>query len=141
MSEERRDDGREAADARVDVDHHVSHYLCIGCPLGCRLEVEEEAGEIVEIRGQSCKKGEVFARQEHTDPRRVVTTTVAVAGGLWPRLPVKTEGDVPKAAIIDVCRMLHGLRLEAPVTIGQVIAADVLGTGVDVVASRDLPRA
>ena len=93
-------------DPRVDLDDHVSHYLCIGCPLGCRLEVEEEAGEIIEIRGQSCKKGEVFARQEHTDPRRVVTTTVAVAGGLWPRLPVKTEGDVPKAAIIDGGRML-----------------------------------
>jgi CxxC motif-containing protein len=118
----------------------VATYLCIGCPLGCRLEVEEERGEIVEVRGQSCKKGDVFARQEHTDPRRVVTTTVAVKGGLWSRLPVKTQGDVPKAAVVDVCRLLHGITLEAPVTIGQVIAADVLGTGVDVVASRDLPR-
>ena len=140
MSDDRHDDVREADASRVDVDAHVSHYLCIGCPLGCRLEVEEEQGEIVEVRGQSCKKGETFARQEHVDPRRVVTTTVAIEGGLWPRLPVKTQGDVPKGTVVDVCRLLHGLRLEAPVTIGQVIAADVLGTGVDVVASRDLPR-
>jgi len=121
-------------------DTTVSHYLCIGCPLGCRVEVEDRGGEIVEIRGQSCKKGDVFARQEHTDPRRVVTTTVAVRDGLWPRLPVKTQGDVPKAKIVEVCRLLHRLELEAPVTMGQVIVADVLGTGVDVVASRDLPR-
>jgi len=121
-------------------DTTVSHYLCIGCPLGCRVEVEDRSGEIVEIRGQSCKKGDVFARQEHTDPRRVVTTTVAVRDGLWPRLPVKTQGDVPKAKIVEVCRLLHRLELEAPVTMGQVIIADVLGTGVDVVASRDLPR-
>ncbi|MFO8148690.1 MAG: DUF1667 domain-containing protein [Trueperaceae bacterium] len=134
MSDERHDV------AGAEDDAHVSHYLCIGCPLGCRLEVEEEDGEIVEVRGQSCKKGEAFARQEHTDPRRVVTTTVAIEGSLWPRLPVKTEGDVPKDSVIDVCNLLHELRLEAPVTMGQVIAADVLGTGVDVVASRDLPR-
>ena len=118
----------------------TSHYLCIGCPLGCRVEVEDRGGEIVEIRGQSCKKGDVFARQEHTDPRRVVTTTVAIRDGLWPRLPVKTQGDVPKAKIVEVCELLHRLELEAPVTMGQVIVADVLGTGVDVVASRDLPR-
>lgn len=120
-------------------DTIVSHYLCIGCPLGCRLEVEEDDGEVVEVRGQSCKKGDVFARQEHIDPRRVVTTTVAVRGGLWPRLPVKTKGDVPKGDVVDVCRLLHRLELDAPVTIGQVVATDVLGTGIDVVATRDLP--
>lgn len=118
----------------------TSSYLCIGCPLGCRLEVEAREGDVVEVRGASCKVGEKFARQEHVDPRRVVTTTVAVKGGVWVRLPVKTQGDVPKGRIVDICRHLHGLRLEAPVRMGQVIAADVLGTGVDVVASRDMPR-
>jgi CxxC motif-containing protein len=121
-------------------DAHVSHYLCIGCPLGCRLEVEEVAGEIVEVRGQSCKKGDQFARQEHIDPRRVVTTTVAIRGALHPRLPVKTAGDVPKKEVQAVCALLHTLTLEAPVRMGAVIVADVLGTGVDVVASRDLAR-
>jgi len=121
-------------------DANVSHYLCIGCPLGCRLEVEEIAGEIVEVRGQSCKKGDQFARQEHKDPRRVVTTTVAIRGALHPRLPVKTAGDVPKGEVQAVCARLHTLTLEAPVRVGEVILADVLGTGVDVVASRDLPR-
>lgn len=121
-------------------DVSLSHYLCIGCPLGCRLEVEDHGSGQVEVRGQSCKKGEVFGKQEHLDPRRTVTTTVAIRGSFYPRLPVKTRGDVPKGVVADVCRLLHTLRVEAPVTMGQVIAPDVLGTGVDVVASRDLPR-
>jgi len=131
-------DVRDLADVG---DVTLSHYLCIGCPLGCRLEVEDHGHGSVEVRGQSCKKGEVFGRQEHVDPRRVVTTTVAVRGGIYPRLPVKTRGEVPKGVVVELCRLLHTLEFEAPVMLGQVIAPDVLGTGVDVVASRDLPRA
>ncbi len=114
-------------------------YLCIGCPLGCRLELDESQGELLEVRGNSCKKGEEFARQEHVDPRRVVTTTVAITDALWPRLPVKTDGAVPKALVAEVCRALRAVRAHAPVALGEVIVADVLGTGVDVVATRDLP--
>jgi CxxC motif-containing protein len=121
-------------------DVAVSHYLCIGCPLGCRLEVEDHGNGSVEVRGQSCKKGEVFGKQEHLDPRRTVTTTVAIRGSFYPRLPVKTKGDVPKSLVTEVCLLLHTLTVEAPVTMGQTIASDVLGTGIDVVASRDLPR-
>lgn len=116
-------------------------YLCIGCPLGCRLEVDEAGGDIVEVRGFSCRLGKEFATQEHTDPRRLVTTTVAVDGARWPRLPVKTTGTVPKGLVRDVCRTLSLVRVSAPVRLGDVVAADVLGTGVDVVATRDLPAA
>lgn len=115
-------------------------YLCIGCPLGCRLEVDEGAdGDIVEVRGFSCRKGRTFAVQEHTDPRRLVTTTVAVAGARWPRLPVRTVDAVPKGLVLDVCRVLSAVHLHAPVALGDVVVADVCGTGIDVVATRDLP--
>jgi CxxC motif-containing protein len=115
-------------------------YLCIGCPLGCRLEVDEGSdGDIVEVRGFSCRKGRTFAVQEHTDPRRLVTTTVAVDGGRWPRLPVRTVEAVPKDLVRDVCRALATVHLHAPVAIGDVVLADVCGTGIDVVATRDLP--
>ena len=117
-------------------------YLCIGCPLGCRLEVDEAAdGEIVEIRGFSCNRGEEYAAQEHRDPRRVVTTTVAVDGGIYPRLPVKTTVAVPKAMIVEVCRRLRNVAVAAPVPMGAVIVPDVLGTGADVVATRPMPSA
>jgi len=120
-------------------------YLCIGCPLGCRLEVDtiDDAGgdEIVEIRGFSCRKGKDFARQEHVDPRRDVSTTVSIRGGVWPRLPVKTSDSVPKYLVRDVCRELWQITVDAPVEIGQVILTDVLGTSVDIIATRPMPTA
>ena len=116
----------------------TSHYLCINCPLGCRLEVDANGDDIIEVRGNACKRGLEFARQEHTDPRRMVTTTVAIRGAEVRRLPVATASAVPKHAVGDVCRALHALELHAPVAIGDVVLADVLGTGVDVVATRTL---
>lgn len=117
----------------------ISHYLCIGCPLGCRLEVEEdERDTIVEVRGWSCKKGERYGRQEHTDPRRMVTTTVGIEGASLARLPVKTSRPVPKDQVREVCRLLRTLHVAAPVRMGDVVLADIAGSGADVVATRDL---
>ena len=119
----------------------ITHYLCIGCPLGCRLEVEEEDGAIVEVRGFSCKLGKEYAEREHTDPRRMVSSTVRVANGLWARLPVKTNRPVPKDKVRAVCRALRQVNIAAPVVIGDVIVTNVLDTGADVVAARDMPAA
>jgi CxxC motif-containing protein len=114
--------------------------LCIGCPLGCRLEVDEDShGDIVEVRGSSCRKGDRYAEQEHTDPRRAVTTTVAITGGLWPRLPVKTDGEIPKDLVRLACDELRRIRLRAPVGMGDVVVEDLLHTGCSVVASRSMP--
>ncbi len=115
----------------------LATYLCIECPLGCRLEVEEH-DDGLEVRGFSCKRGDQYARQEHADPRRTVTTTVAISGARWPRLPVRTTRAVPKPRARDVCRALRAVHVNAPVALGQVIVRDVLGLGVDVVATRDL---
>ncbi len=119
----------------------IYHYLCIECPLGCRIEVEEDAdGNIVDVRGYACNKGKTFAEREHTDPRRMVTTTVAVHGGLWPRLPVRTTTAVPKDRVWAVVELLRPVSVESPVRMGEVVFADIAGTGVDVVASRDMPE-
>ena len=117
----------------------ITHYLCIGCPLGCRLEVEEEDGAIVEVRGFACKRGKEYAEREHVDPRRMVSSTVRVANGLWARLPVKTDRPVPKDQVRAVCRTLRQVSILAPVSMGDVIVANVLGTGADIVAARDMP--
>ncbi len=79
-------------------------------------------------------------RQEHIEPLRLVTTTVPVEGGRWPRLPVKTTGEIPKALVLDACAVLAGTAIRAPVVLGEVIVEDLLGTGCDVVATRDMPR-
>lgn len=118
---------------------NVTTYLCISCPLGCRLEVEEEAGAIVEIRGFDCKRGKEYAEQEHTDPRRMISTTVRVMNGLWARLPVKTNVTVPKNRVKAICQTLRQVSVEAPIKIGDVIVTDILGTGADIVATRNMP--
>ena len=124
----------------MTADERTTHaYLCTGCPLGCRLEVDEDShGDIIEIRGSSCKRGDRYAKQEHTYPRRGVTTTVAISGSLWPRLPVKTSGEIPKDQVLAACRELRSVRVEAPVKMGDVLVVDLLGTGCDVVATRDM---
>lgn len=119
-------------------DDPITHYLCIGCPLGCRLEVEVEADGSIEVRGAGCKRGREYGEREHTDPRRMVSTTVAVSGGMWARLPVKTNQPVPKDRVREVCAVLRSIRVEAPQHVGDVVVANILGTGVDIVAARDL---
>lgn len=119
----------------------VTTYLCIGCPLGCRLEVDEDdQHQVVEVRGFACRKGKEFAEREHVDPRRMATTTVTVVGGRWPRLPVKTRAPVPKGVVVELCRRMQTVVVHAPVRMGDVVVADALGTGIDVVASRDMPE-
>jgi CxxC motif-containing protein len=121
-------------------EHRVSHYLCIGCPLGCRLEVEDDGTDIVEVRGWDCKRGERYGREEHTDPRRVVATTIGVRGALWARMPVKTSASVPKAMVREIAKAVRNVEVEAPVKLGTPVLANVLGTGVDIVATRDVKR-
>lgn len=119
----------------------VTHYLCVGCPLGCRLEVEEDdSHQIVEVRGFSCRRGLDYARLEHTDPRRMVTSTIRLNGGWWARLPVKTRAPIPKHLVRSLCTELRRVTANAPVKMGDVIVEDALGTGVDVIATRDMPK-
>jgi CxxC motif-containing protein len=123
-------------------EEHIFHYLCIGCPMGCRLEIEDnEAGDVVEVRGWGCTTGKAYGPQEHKDPRRVVATSVAIRGGRWARVPVKTSASIPKAMVRDVARAVRAIELEAPVAIGTVVVPNILGTGVDIVTTRDMERA
>jgi len=112
---------------------------CIGCPLGCRLDVELLDGGAWKIEGYECKKGKEYAAQEAVDPTRMLTTTVAVEGAIWRRLPVCTARPIPKDRLLQACRELHRLHLTAPVVLGQVVLDDAAGTGVPVVATRSLP--
>lgn len=111
---------------------------CIKCPRGCQIEVVlGDDGAIASISGNSCKRGEVYARAETTNPVRTVTTTVPVTGSsLESVISVKTASDVPKARVLDVVAALSGVVAKAPVAIGDIVAKDVAGTGVDVVATK-----
>lgn len=116
-------------------------FTCINCPLSCSLELVEEDGEVLEVKGNDCEIGSRYAEEEFRNPRRMVTTTVRVRNGILPLLPVVSSAPIPKALVKEAVRSLAGVVLEAPVEDGQVIVTDILGTGVDIVASRRLDRA
>ena len=112
--------------------------ICIGCPLGCNLTVEMDGGQVVCVTGNTCKRGDAYARKELTDPRRIVTSTVPVAGGNLPVVSVKTASDIPKGKIRECLCALKGVTLTAPVQIGDVIVENVADTGVDVIATKSI---
>ena len=114
------------------------NFVCINCPLSCPLELTEENGEVLEVTGNDCKVGARYAEEEFKDPRRVVTTTIPVRNGALPLLPVRTVEAIPKRLVVEAVRALDGLAVDAPVKKGQVIYTDLVGTGVDVIASRDM---
>ena len=110
--------------------------ICINCPKGCEMDVTVE-GERVMVVGNSCPKGEDYAKAEMTNPTRMVTGLVRVAGMRKP-LPVKTKVAVPKAKINDVLFALAQTTVQLPVKIGDVIIPNAAETGVDVVATTNL---
>lgn len=116
------------------------NFICTACPMGCKLIVRMEGDEVVKILGQRCRRGETYGRQEATAPQRMVASTVRVVGGLHPLLPVYTKGTIPKRRIGDVLAAIRAVEVKAPVKATQVIIPNVIGTGVDVIASRDMPE-
>lgn len=110
--------------------------ICICCPLGCPITVETEGAEIVRVTGNTCKRGEAYARKEVTNPTRIVTSTVVVEGGVLAAVSVKTREDIPKEKIHDCIAALKTVTVKAPVHIGDVILADAAGTGVDIIATK-----
>jgi CxxC motif-containing protein len=116
----------------------ISEIICVTCPKGCTLRVKHEGKEVLEVL-DGCKRGEEYAICELQDPRRMVASTVRVEGGLHPLVPVYTRKAFPKHLIPELARSLREVQVAAPVKINQVVLADALGTGIDVVASRDMP--
>ena len=114
------------------------HLICIGCPMGCPLSVELEGREVRSVSGNTCKRGDAYARREVVDPTRVFTTTIPVQGGVRPTVPVKTAGEVPKALLLDCVRAVRSLRAVAPLKAGQVVCRDLMGTGVPLIAVKDV---
>lgn len=114
---------------------------CIGCPLGCALRVElNDAGEVVSVSGNTCKRGEEYGRREVTAPVRMVTSTVRVTGGKAAVVPVRTATDIPKGKIFDCMDEIRNAVVAAPVKIGDVVIENVAGTGVSIVASKAVER-
>lgn len=116
----------------------IRKLTCIGCPLGCQMEVEMEAEAVLAVAGNTCPRGEAYARRELCAPARTLTSTVALqnsASGAK-RLPCKTRDEVPKDSLFACMQALSSCVAEAPVRLGDVLLRDIAGTGVDVVATK-----
>ena len=111
---------------------------CINCPVGCRMTVQlSESGEFRSVSGNTCPRGARYARQECTQPERMITAVISVEGSSIP-LSVKTARPIPKKLIPDIMKQLAVLQISAPVSIGQTVLHDVLQTGVDIIATRSV---
>ena len=112
-------------------------FTCIVCPVGCALTVEKQDGQWT-VGGNICPKGRDFAIAEATHPTRTLCTTVKTADPAKPRLPVRTDGEIPLHMIYDVMGAINGIEVREKVDMGDVIIPDVLGTGVDIIATANM---
>ncbi len=114
------------------------YLTCIGCPMGCQLVVDMQDGEVISVTGNTCKRGEIYARKEVTNPTRIVTSSVPVIGGEIAVVSCKTAEDIPKTKIWECLDEIHSISVKAPVKIGDVLLENVAGTGVNIVATKNV---
>ena len=122
----------------VRIGMEKKEMVCICCPLGCILNVTIESEENINVTGNSCPKGKFYAISEITDPRRIVTSTVRVRGCNTPLVSVKTKTGIPKHKVMQCIEELASIELQAPVKTGDVVKTDIAGTGIDVIATKNI---
>ena len=116
----------------------VRELTCIGCPMGCALTVTLENGEVTSVSGNTCKIGENYGKEEVLNPRRTITSTMRVLGGDAEVVSVKTAEAVPKGKMMECMAQINETQVKAPVWIGDVLILDVAGTGIAVVATKNV---
>lgn len=114
----------------------MKELVCIVCPRGCHLKVDEENG--FSVTGNSCPRGAEYGKNEISDPTRVLTSTVRIEGALYPRCPVRTDRAVPKGMLMEIMKMLNRVTLTSPVEAGTVVLENVDGRGANVITAKRL---
>ncbi len=117
-------------------ENATTDIVCIVCPNGCRIRCAQTEGEIV-CSGQKCKRGETYAAAELTHPMRSLTTSVKTAFPESPVVSVRTDGEIEKAKLIDVAKALGSVIVNQRVKIGDIIAENICGTGVNIICTSD----
>jgi len=128
-------------------------FTCVICPVGCEIEVTtgerfgypdkkpDEEPVILEINGANCERGKAYVENELKNPQRTVTSSVRVSGGNMPIVSVRLSAPVPRDRMMDVIEELRHISLEAPAKIGQVVVKNILGTGSDVIVTKQVQKA
>ena len=114
----------------------TKELICINCPLGCALTAEVEGGEVVSVSGNTCPRGEQYAKTELIAPVRIVTTTMMTDSGK--PIPVKTKAPIPKGKIFEVVAAIKAQTAPLPVKMGDVLLENAAGTGIDIVSCKSM---
>lgn len=114
----------------------IRNIVCTCCPMGCHMEVTLADGKVTGVAGNTCKRGEAYAHDECVNPTRTLTTAVRMAEGAM--LSVKTEKPIPFGKLIMVMKALADVHPARPVRIGDTVLADACGTGVNVIATKNI---
>ena len=116
----------------------TKNLTCIVCPMGCQLEVKlDKDGKVRDISGNSCKRGYNYANTEFTNPTRTLTSTVKLVGSKVDKfLPVRTAAPIPKPKLFEAMKLIDSLEVKVPVKRGDVVFADFIEKGVDLVACK-----
>ena len=114
----------------------MKELICIICPRGCHLTVDDE----LNVSGNTCPRGAVYAKQELTHPTRTLTSTVRVVSNTEAMLPVKSNKPLPKEKIFDAMEVINKTCVKAPIKIGDVVIKNIFGLDVDIVATKNILR-
>ena len=111
---------------------------CINCPVGCRMEVTHEGETVLSVKGNTCKRGDAYARQECVAPLRMVTAVAPVQDRERP-VSLKTRTPITKKLIAACMDAIMARPFTAPIAAGDVLIENVCGCGVDVIATKAVP--
>lgn len=111
--------------------------VCIVCPNGCLLNVDN-SGDNLKVTGGKCKKGDQFAIEELTSPKRTVCTTMKTTLANLPVVPVRTASEIPKSLIMEMMKVVNSITIDKKLTRGAVVIKDILNTGVDIIVTSDM---
>ena len=111
--------------------------ICICCPRGCHLSMDTDSDTVT---GNFCPRGSKYGLQEVKNPTRVITSTVRIEGSNLPMCPVKSAEPIPKGKLFLAMEEINKVHLKAPIHIGDVIISDLAGSGIALIACRDMER-
>lgn len=113
--------------------------ICIQCPMACHVQLTiSQAGDVADIAGFQCKEGKQYAPQEYKSPRRVLTSTVRTEGCSRPILPIRSKQPIPKDMLFQCMQYLDSIKVKAPLKLGDLVVANILNTGVDIICTDEL---
>lgn len=115
----------------------MEHLVCAICPKGCFLQFDPKTKT---VEGNNCRRGEIFLKQEMSNPQRVVTTTLKIEGGNKERVPVKTSKPINKNLVFDCINGIKKIKLKAPIKLGDTIIENILKTGASIVATAEVEK-